>query len=290
MRKIYRLHLQRFAEAGDASSQAAAGGTGADTQQAAAAETTGNTETEAPQKASFKEMIKAEYKEDFDREVQGILKSRLAKAKQTEQKATQYQQQLQKLGPLLQAMAVKYNVNADDIDSIVKFAEEDEELYEEAAAREHMDVSQYMRFSKLEQENARIREQQKLDQERRIAQERYNQWLQESEQIKGEFPDFDLNTCIQNERFQQLLRSGVGLRDAYMVMNIDNILPEAMSYTAQQVARKTADTIAQRGLRPVEGGISNRAASKASTDVSKLSNAQIAEYVRRTMAGERITF
>ena len=275
MKYFYMLHLQQFADGGNSgdASQAAAGTTGEGTEQAAAA---GN-ET----KATFEDLIKGEYKEDYDKAVQKIVRQRFSRAKADEEK-------LNKMAPILQALASKYGTDAEDIDSIAKYIEEDDELYEEAALKAGLTVDQYKRFSRMEAENQRLQAERQLNEQRRIAQQQYDIWLEQSEKVKAEFPDFDLNTYLSDERFQSLLRNGVGLREAYIALDADRILPGAMAYTAQQVAKKTAESIAQRGLRPMEGALSGQASSKAKTDVSKMTNAEIAEYVRRASRGERI--
>ena len=275
MKYFYMLHLQQFADGGNSgdASQAAAGTTGEGTEQAAAA---GN-ET----RATFEDLIKGEYKEDYDKAVQKIVRQRFSRAKADEEK-------LNKMAPILQALASKYGTDAEDIDSIAKYIEEDDELYEEAALKAGLTVDQYKRFSRMEAENQRLQAERQLNEQRRVAQQQYDIWLEESEKLKAEFPDFDLNTYLPDERFQRLLKNVVGLREAYIALDADRILPGAMAYTAQQVAKKTAASIAQRGLRPMEGALSGQASSKAKTDVSKMTNAEIAEYVRRASRGERI--
>ena len=276
MKNFYMLHLQQFADGGNSgdASQAAAGTTGEGTEQAAAA----GTET----RATFEDLIKGEYKEDYDKAVQKIVRQRFSRAKADEEK-------LNKVAPILQALASKYGTDAEDIDSIAKYIEEDDELYEEAALKAGLTVDQYKRFSRMEAENQRLQAERQRNEQRIAAQQQYNIWLEESEKLKAEFPDFDLNTYLPDERFQRLLKNGVGLREAYIALDADRILPGAMAYTAQQVAKKTAASIAQRGLRPMEGGMSGQASAKAGTDVSKLSNAEIADYVRRAQRGEVIT-
>lgn len=277
MRK-FLLYLQRFAEgtegAGD-STQAAAG-TG-ETEQAAAAET----------KASFEDLIKGEYKEDYDKAVQKIVRQRFSKAKANEEK-------LGKMTPIMQALASKYGVDADDIDSIAKYVGEDDALYEEAAYKAGLTVEQYKHLSVIEAENQRLRAEREANEERRAANEWYEQKVQEAEQLKAEFPDFDLDSMLQDQRFVNLIHPrnpyAVPMREAYLAMHMDQILPGAMEQTAKQVAKKTADTIRQRGARPVEGGMSGQAASKVHVDVSKLTNDEIADYARRAMLGERINF
>lgn len=278
MRK-FLLYLQRFADSGSegaGDSTQAAAGTG-ETEQAAAAET----------KASFEDLIKGEYKEDYDKAVQKIVRQRFSKAKANEEK-------LGKMTPIMQALASKYGVDAEDIDSIAKYVGEDDALYEEAAYKAGLTVEQYKHLSVIEAENQRLKAEREANEERRAANEWYEQKVQEAEQLKAEFPDFDLDSMLQDQRFVNLIHPrnpyAVPMREAYLAMHMDQILPGAMEQTAKQVAKKTADTIRQRGARPVEGGMSGQAASKVHVDVSKLTNDEIADYARRAMLGERINF
>ena len=273
-RKDYRLNLQRFADSSEAGETSEAVAAGESTEQAAAANET---------KASFEDLIKGEYRQDYEKKVKDIVNRRFAKANANETK-------LSKMAPIMQALATKYGTNPDDIDSIAKFIDEDESLYEDAAYKAGMSVDQYKRFSQIQAENQRLMAERQMNEQRRAAQEKYAEWQEEAETIKADFPNFDLDSLLQDPNFQTLLREGIGLRQAYIAMDADNILPEVMGYTAQQVAKKTAATIAQRGSRPTEGGMSGQAAAKARTDVSKLSNADIAELVKRATAGEQISF
>ena len=278
MRK-FLLYLQRFAEGSDGAgdSTQAAAGTGEATEQAAAAET----------RASFEDLIKGEYKEDYDKAVQKIVRQRFSKAKANEEK-------LGKIAPIMSALAAKYGCDAEDIDGIAQFVSDDDELYEEAAYKAGLTVDQYKRISVIEAENQRLRAERERNEQRRAANEWYEQKLQEAEQLKAEFPDFNLDEMMKDERFVNLIHPqnpyAVPIREAYLAMSMDKILPGAMEQTAKAVAKKTADTIRQRGARPLEGGMSGQASLKAHTDVSKLTDAEIADYVRRANRGERITF
>lgn len=277
---MFKLNLQRFAESGESESSTfsyAADGSTGEVGQAAAADT----ET----RVSFEDLIKGEYKEDYDKSVQKILRQRLSGAKANEAK-------LAKQAPIMQALASKYGVeDVDDIDSIAKYVDEDESLYEDAAYKAGLTVDQYKRISAIEAENQRLNAERQMNEQRRAAQAQYDQWIEEAAQIQQEFPGFNLDSCLQNETFQRLLRSGVDLRSAYIAMDADNVIPSVMGYTAQQVAKKTAHTIAQRGSRPMEGGMAGQASAKTKSDVSKLSNAEIAELVRRATVGrETISF
>ena len=279
MRKyFYVLRLQRFAEGGSegadsgVTSQDAAGSTGEATSQDAAAEAQ---ET----RVSFDELIKGEYKEDYDKAVQKIVRQRFAKAKANEE-------QLSKVTPILQALASKYGCDAADVDAIAQYVGEDDALYEDAALQAGMTVDQYKQYARVMAENQRLIAERQANEQRRAMNAKVAQWREEEKAIKAEFPGFDLDSMIQDDTFNRMVQDGVSLRDAYIAMEADSILPAAMSYAAQQGARKAQATIAQRGSRPMEGGMSGQAASKVKTDVSKMSNAEIADMAARIMRGE----
>ena len=279
MRKyFYVLRLQRFAEGGSegadsgVASQDAAGSTGEATSQDAAAEAQ---ET----RVSFDELIKGEYKEDYDKAVQKIVRQRFAKAKANEE-------QLSKVTPILQALASKYGCDAADVDAIAQYVGEDDALYEDAALQAGMTVDQYKQYARVMAENQRLIAERQANEQRRAMNAKVAQWREEEKTIKAEFPSFDLDSMIQDDTFNRMVQDGVSLRNAYIAMEADSILPAAMSYAAQQGARKAQATIAQRGSRPVEGGMSGQAATKVTTDVSKMSNAEIADMAARIMRGE----
>lgn len=288
MRKFYMLHLQQFADGGTAgdsgdtgASQVAAETTGEESSQDAADEQ----QQETQQKATFEELIKGEYKEDYDKAVQRIISRRFSKAKANEEKLNQ-------IAPIMDALASKYGVQADDIASIAQYVSEDDAMFEEAAYKAGMTVDQYKTYSRVMAENERLKAEHEANEQRRAQNEWYQQKVQEAEQLKAEFPDFDLDSMMQDERFVNMIHPrnpyAVPIRQAYLAMNMDNILPGAMAHTARQVAKKTADTIRQRGMRPVEGGMSGQAAPKVGADVSKLTNAEIAEMHERILRGELI--
>lgn len=272
-----RLNLQRFAEGGESSESAqATEQTGESTEQVAAV----NTET----RKSFDELIKGDYKEDYEKSIKQAIGRRMQGAKANEAK-------LAKIAPIMQALASKYGIeDPEDIESISKYVEDDDAMYEDAAYEAGMTVDQYKRYARIEAENRRLLAERQENEDRRRATAQYNIWKEEAEKIQAEFPNFNLETYLQDERFQALLRNHVDLRTAYIAMDADNVIPQAMGYAAKETARKTAATISQRGLRPAEGGLSTQASSKAETDVSKLSDAEMADLVRRASQGERIRF
>lgn len=289
MKKFYMLCLQQFAEgaAGDSgaasSSQDAAGTTGEGTGQAAA-------DGQETQRATFEEMLEAnpDYKDAHNKSVQKAVRQRFAKAKAIEDR-------MNKAAPILSVMAAKYGLtDPNDLDALQAAMDKDDSLYEERAYRNGYTVEQQREIDALTAENNRLRADRQAAEEQRMRDAWLAQREAEAKALKQEFPDFDLNAMMQDEGFVNMIRPenpfAVPMRAAYIAMNADGIIGGAMNYTAQQVAKKTADTIRQRGLRPLEGGMSGHASSKAGVDVSKLSGAEILDYAKRAERGESIRF
>ena len=281
MEKGYELVLNLFGEGGASGGDgaAAAGTTGEGTTQ------TGGQQASDPQvdrKAAFRDMIKGEYKAEFDEVMQDNLKRRFKDHDDLKKRVDDTR-------PLMELLAGKYGVGADDIAGIVKAAEEDDGYYEQEAAEKGLTVQQLKDFKRMERENARLKaaaeERQRVEGMNRV----HAQWAKESEELKAIYPNFDFNTETQNENFSRLLASGVGVRAAYEVTHMDEIMSGAMQYTAQRAQQQTVNNIRARGMRPDEGAMGSRAAGEARLDVSKLTKKERADLARRAMAGEKIT-
>lgn len=122
------------------------------------------------------------------------------------------------------------------------------------------------------------------------ANRQYALWAQQAEQARQLYPGLDMNVEAKNPRFRQLLRSGVDVADAYLVIHQQEILPAAMRHTARVVEQKLVDKFRASGSRPVENGISAQAPAVSKTDVSKLTRAERDEIRKRAAMGEKIRF
>jgi hypothetical protein len=77
-------------------------------------------------KAEFKRLIKEDYKDLYDAEVQNVVKNRLKGTK--EQIA-----RIDSLAPLLELVASKYGVDSQDTEALVKAIEDDDSYFEAEA-------------------------------------------------------------------------------------------------------------------------------------------------------------
>lgn len=242
---------------------------------------TKSTEAQKSEKTSFDELVKGEYKADFDARVQEILAKRFKTNDEREKQ----------LAPALELLAKKYGVDSKNVDKLIEAIKEDDSYYEQEATEKGVSVEQLKYIKKLEAENAQIRRQQQEQTQRKEAEAIYANWIRESENVKQIYPQFDLKNEIKNEKFLALIKTpGVDIRTAYEVIHKDELIAPAMQFAAQQTARQITDNIKARGARPLENGSSAQGAVIVKTDPSKLTKAEIEECIRRATAGEQISF
>ena len=144
----YHLILNLFGEGGAAAGGEGGTGVAEGVQDAAQA-----TEVQTLDRAAkFKELIKGEYKDEFQRMMQDNLNRRF---KETDE----LRRQNEAVRPLLELMAGKYGVqDVSDIEAIREAAEADDGYYEEEAAEKGLTVEQLKRFKAMERENAQLKE------------------------------------------------------------------------------------------------------------------------------------
>ena len=281
MEKAWKLVLDLFGE-GASGGDGAAGGT---TGEGAGQPTEGQQASDPPvdRKATFRNMIKGEYKAEFDEVMQDNLKRRFKDHDDLKKRVDDTR-------PLMELLAGKYGVDAEDIAGIVKAAEADDGYYEQEAAEKGLTVAQLKDFKRMERENAQLKaaadERQRAEGINRV----HARWAQESEALKAVFPEFDFEVERQNPDFSDMLLSGVSVEAAYKAIHFDEMMTGMMQFTAQKAQQQTVNDIRARGMRPDEGGMGTRAAGEAKLDVSKLSRKEREEIERRALAGERISF
>ena len=242
--------------------------------------TTDTTDT-VDRAAEFKKLIKGEYKDLYDASVQDTVQKRLKGTK--EQVA-----RLETLTPLLELLGNKYGVDFNDADALLKAAEEDNSYFEDEALERGITVEELKRIRKMERENADLKRWREEQENRERGARLYQKWLEQAEETKKFYPDFDLETEMQNEDFRRLLQSNIGVKAAFQALHMEDIIPQAMQYAAKTAEKKVTDKVRANGARPTENGISSQSASVVKTNVSQFTNADMDEIIRRVRNGEKI--
>lgn len=224
----------------------------------------------------FDSLIKGQYKDQFDSRIQQIIDRRFKSTKETETK-------LSELSPIAELLQEKYGVK--DVKELKSVLEG--EVLEELAYKNGMDVDTYREFRENKMK-AQLYEEHVNNQD---WQEQVNQkvagWYQQAESMKETYPDFDFQTYAnENEEFIKLLNSGLNVKMAYEVLNIDNLKANA----AKQAQENTLKTIKANGNRPREAAASNGNSPIVKADVRNLDRRDRAEIAKRAAAGEKIEF
>lgn len=233
--------------------------------------------------ARFEELIKGEFKEQFDQRMQDTIQKRLKASKETVDK-------FNALAPTLEMLGKKYGVDATDIDALSKAIQDDDAYYEEEALEKGLTVEQLKEIRKVERENADLKRKMDAERARQNADRLYASWMEQAEAVKSVYPSFDFRAEMQNPKFQDLLRNHIDVRTAYEVIHKDEIIPAAMQFAVQATEQNITNRIIANGARPIENGNASQGASIRKSDVSTLTKADRAEINRRVANGEKITF
>ncbi len=121
---------------------------------------------------------------------------------------------------------------------------------------------------------------------------RMQQWQEEGERMQAFYPSFSFQQEYNsNEAFSSLLHKGVGVRQAYEVTHLPQILTAAMQYAAKVSAEKTASAMRTGFARPQENGLSDRkAVLPGEKGVENLTQTDIIRILERVGKGDKITF
>ena len=201
---------------------------------------------------------------------------------------------------LMQALQEKYGTDANDLvaltEAVRNGAVKDDAYYEKLAMEKGVSTRTARELDKLESQNKHLTEQQQLiqqmerqrEQQARIA-ELQAGWDREAEQLKAQYPDFNMAEVLANPEVEKMMRSGVSMTNAYRSAYFDHILKQQQAATARQVEQGVVNRMQQRNARPGENGTRPGGAVQTKIDVSHMSRKEMEEMERRAMRGEVIT-
>lgn len=270
--------LQQFADGA-----AAVGGSGTDgvaTVETEANSTAVESTSEAPVE-TFDELIKGKYKADFDKRMQAAIKKRVGDTSALKAENA-------KMREALEVAMRRYGTADGDWEALTNALIEDDEYLEKEAYQKGIDKETLRTMKKMEHENERLKANQAELERQARAEQAYQKLLAERQEVTQVYPNFDLDTELQNPKFESLVRNGIDLKTAYEVVHRDEILPQAIKFASDKTKEDISKAIQGGMSRPSElaSGFTNSPAGKY--DVSKLTREQRDELNKRAMAGERI--
>lgn len=238
--------------------------------------------------AAFEQLIKGEYKEQFNARMQEAISKRFKNSEAVAERQ-------KKLAPILEVLGNKYGVDISDIDKmdldkLNKAIMEDDSYFEQEALEKGIPVETLKELKRMEAENKSMKEAMEARQRQEQNKKAYEELVRQSAQVKEAYPGFDLRTEMNNPNFGRLIAAGVDARTAYEVVHRDEIQPAMAQYMVQKTAEKISNQIQSGQRRVSENGVNSQSTPVVKTDVTKLTKADREEIARRVARGEKIRF
>lgn len=225
--------------------------------QTASGETTAPPAAGEDKRQAFRALVEGEYKEQYTEMFQNAFNRRFREMKGMESRLAQQQ-------PLLELLSRHYG--SDDLRQLHAALERDLDSRKPPAAADAG------------------------EQRRRMAGEQLRRWLREAGETGSRYPAFDLRAELTDGEFRRLLRSGVGVRQAYELRHMEEITTAAARAAARSAGEQMAQRIRSRGIRPRENGISAQSAAVTGSGVHSLTPAQRRDIARRVQRGDTVRF
>lgn len=243
-------------------------------------------EPNATEKLSYADLIKSdEYKEEHKAYMDKTIGERLKKYKGIEE-------DLGKHRDLLNLVANKYGVNPEDENFLEVLNEKivaDDSYYENYAIEHEIPVEEARRIVTMERKVAKADAEKEAQQKQEQMRQHIMLLRQNAEKTKAQFPQFDLETEMQNEKFRRLCAVNNGdTTAAYMACHWNEVIPATVQMASKKIQAQTAQAVASNKARPIENGISSSAPSVVEQDFSKMNLNQLrqwAEEQKRKQAG-----
>ena len=233
-------------------------------------------EPQTTEKMSYADLIKSDdYKEEHKAYMDKTISDRLKKYKGLEA-------DYGKAKSTLEIVANKYGVNPNDenfLEVLNQKIEADDSYYENYAMEHDISTDEARRIVTMERRLAQA----DAEREAQAKQEQMRQQImllrQNAEKTKMQFPNFDLDAEMQNEKFRRLCAVNNGdTTSAYMACHWNEILPATVQMASKQVQEQTAKAVASNKSRPIENGLSSVAPSVVKQDFKGMSLAEIRAY------------
>lgn len=249
----------------------------------------GKTKSPEERRKAFGELLRGEYADLTEELMQNAV---------TE--ATRRLEESPAMKGLMQALQEKYGTDANDLvaltEAVRNGAVKDDAYYEKLAMEKGVSTRTARELDKLESQNKHLTEQQQMIQQmerQRVQQARIAElqagWDREAEQLKAQYPDFNMAEVLANPEVEKMMRSGVSMTNAYRSAYFDHILKQQQAATARQVEQGVVNRMQQRNARPGENGTRPGGAVQTKIDVSHMSRKEMEEMEKRVMRGEVIT-
>lgn len=287
------LLLQIFADGGTAGSGAGVGANGAPAadagqQTGASAQTGAQDPAAGDQKPTFAEMIKGDYKKDFDAAVQEILRPRLKSLQDDNRQMKETGQKWERIADL---MGRRYGVNGQTMtpEQIEQTLMADSGFMEGIADKNGISVEAQTMMIRNDWQKADTDRQLQMYRQEQADRQYISRMVREAQDIQAKYPDFNLAEEMRNPLFVERTKSwGVPAIQVYELMHHDEILQKASATAAQDAAAAASQAIAAGSRRPIENGVGSGSPAVTKFDPANMSDEQYRKIREAVKNGERV--
>lgn len=228
---------------------------------------------------------KGEFAELYGRDVQNAIRERFKN--QSDANA-----ELNKFEPMLKVLRERAGVETND--ELIHHVMDDDSLYEDAANEAGMTVPAYKQFLQIKKERDAAQAREAEDQRKAQINQHFQKLVQQAENLKQSYPDFDLKKELENPVFFRMTTPEVGLsvEDAYFAVHHKELGPQMMAYGMQRAKVQMGQTLQARGKRPAEGAMKaqGQPAADIRVDPRKLSRSERNRLYEMVHKGNKLTF
>lgn len=238
--------------------------------------TTTPKEEAKPAHIAYSDLIKSdEYKEEHQAYMDKTISDRLKKYKGMEE-------QNGKMANALNTVAIKYGLDATSetfLDELTAKINEDDSYIEDYAMDHNLSTEEARRSIDMQRKISQYEAEKRQAEMQAQQQEAIRALIQSAERTKAVYPNFDLDTEMQNEAFRNLCAATQGdTLAAYRAIHHDELMRAQGMQSAQIATQQIANSVAANKSRPIENGLSSQASSITTTDFSKMNLQQIRAY------------
>jgi hypothetical protein len=230
-----------------------------------------------PPEPTFDELVKGKYRADYEARVQEFVTRRLRNANA----------ELDGMRPIMAILQQRYGVEDGKgaAAAVLEGLRNDETYWQAAADKAGMTAEQMRQMAMAEAHSRELQARLDAFQTEAAKQEAFRQLAAQVEQVKAQYPDFDVNAELAaNPRFGAMVRNGIDMLTAYQVCHQQEFLAAAQ----RQAEDKIAGTVRANQARPAENGTGGSQPVKLNSDPSKWTMEQFRDVYKRVGRGERI--
>lgn len=227
-------------------------------------------------KPSYEDLIKSDdYKDAHKAYMDKTIGDRLKKYKGMEESYG-------KANEMLAVIAQKYGVDStaeNFLDALKEKVDADDSYYEDYAMEHDITTAEARKMVTMERQLKEMEARKAMEEQQEKQRQQILILQQNAEKTKAQFPEFNLEAEMQDERFRRMCAvTGGDTTTAYVACHHNEIIYNTARMSAQQAQKATANSIASGAKRPTENGVNPINPSATEVDFKGMSLKELRAY------------